>query len=401
MKKKFKIKGVGLDTTTITETPVSGVYPNPDYVFTSISANNDYLLSDYLKSIKSKYSLITEIDFLDESENILQEHLKTIGLEKIDLLLLPDTLDWNLVMKKITVLEDDKVIENFGVYNPSSLDKLKEIQKIVKNSGKELEFISLNISPLEYNHDILEYVENEDILVFGFNPIGGFLSAPRNIKAFSLPYLLGFSAYNSDIVMLSGRNIYESWKSSEYLKKLVGKEGSPKYICRKNVSRNIKPLKRLIGTSVNINPGTIIPYTEDTFLMDPNDITITLGNPVSQYPVLKATDEKDNLVKEINHYLESIHFPSDSSKQDDMAVVRYKLTDYLEIEYPKDSGWKFGYLRFGNTVMAISIWRDPVPKRWFWSSGIPGERHSFFLAMPEGRDNIIFIKDVEKEPEEG
>ena len=390
--KKFKLKGIGLDTTTIIEKPVSGVFPSPSYIFTSIDANNDYLLGDYIKSIKG-YSLIVKVNFIDSLEDILERHLKELGVDKINLLVLPENIDWSGAIDIIKELRDNKIIEKFGIYQPGSLDTVKSISEILDKSGEKLEFVTQNISPLEFNHDIVNYCEESGITVIGFNPVGGYLSAPRNIDAFSLPYLLGFAASNADVVILSGRNLYESWKSSEYLKKLIGKDSSPKYINRKNVSRGVKSIKRLIGTSIKLGDNIIIPYKEDNFLMDPGDLEITLGDPIFEYSVLENIDNSDKMIKEVKEYMKVVHFPDGGTDSDNMAIARYKLTDYLDLEYPKDDGWNYGFLRLGNTVMAVSVWKDPIPKKWFWKSSYPGERHSFFLSMPEGTKNIIFTRE--------
>ena len=64
----FKIQGVGLDTSTIDYNPgsYSGSY---DYYYTSISANNDYLLKDM---IDEDTPVIVGVDFLESLENVLE-----------------------------------------------------------------------------------------------------------------------------------------------------------------------------------------------------------------------------------------------------------------------------------------------------------------------------------------
>jgi hypothetical protein len=55
------VKEVGLDTSTIQEKPVEGVFPSPPYIVTNPGSNNDFLLRDCF----SDSELITVVDFIN------------------------------------------------------------------------------------------------------------------------------------------------------------------------------------------------------------------------------------------------------------------------------------------------------------------------------------------------
>lgn len=390
----FKIKGVGIDTSTITERPVSGILGDPGYIFTSIPANNDYLIDDYIKSINVNTPLVVYTDFIDHLDEALFGHLKTIGRNAVDLLLISPKIDWTIGKDMIKELKDVKRIKNFGVSNPESIEEIKSIEE---KTGEKIKYISLNISPLEFNYDIIKWSEENEISIFGFNPFGGYISAARSIDAFTTPYLLGFIATWSDVVFLSGRDLYKSWKSNNYLKSLIGKETSPKYVIKKNVSRLIKPLKKLIGTSVVVNENITIPYEDSEVILETDNLELSLGGvAISKIPPLE--EEKDDKVcKEITEYLKMIFFPKDATKKDIFAIARYKVTQYLEVTYPKKDGWTYNYVGLGDSVLAILISKPRhIKGKWFWKKVVEEETNRFLLLMPEGKNNMIFLREKDE-----
>ena len=84
---KFKIQGVGIDTSTIITKPwLEEGGEIFDYIHTSISVNNDFLLSEYIKN-QPGAALITTIDFISNPERALLGHVIELERKKIDLLL--------------------------------------------------------------------------------------------------------------------------------------------------------------------------------------------------------------------------------------------------------------------------------------------------------------------------
>ena len=180
MKNKFKINGVGLDTRRLTVCPSSSFDELFDYIHTSISENNDYIISDFIKH-QSGASLITTVDFSDTLETALTGHLLTIGRNKIDLLLISSNCNWDF--DNIKQLKTSGIIDSVGISNPDSIDRIIELREKL-----DIRYISLELCPLNFKYDIISWCSENNITILGFNPFGGHISAhvsrtlPRQLR---------------------------------------------------------------------------------------------------------------------------------------------------------------------------------------------------------------------------
>lgn len=349
MKNKFKISGVGLDTRRLTICPSNSFDELFDYIHTSISENNDYIISDFIK-YQSGALLITTIDFSDTMESALTGHLLTIGRNKIDLLLINSNCKWN--PDNINQLKTSGIIDSIGISNPDSIDRIIELRNELGNEN--IKYISLDICPLNFNYDIINWCSENNITILGFNPFGGHISAPSIIDSFSVPYLLGFSATYSSIVFLSGEDIYQCIPERDYLNSLIGKEVEPKYILKKNISKLYKPIKKTIETSLKIGDNIIFPYKCPDTIYDHSDIILNLGKIIETLP---EQLEKSNLEEEVYLISDILYKPEDANSSDLFAIYRYRVLELLKVRFP-ESSWEHVYGKLGDKLMAIVVRKE-------------------------------------------
>lgn len=396
---KFKVQGVGIDTRTMKSSPgVSRIDDEYSYILTSVEANNDYLIRDFVENHVGDPILITSVNFLDSLEVALKDHLENLGKTRINLLLLGPLTD---IEKYSENLKNIKTIaDHVGLIDPESLDQVKEKTEQLEKLDLKVEFIALPISPLDFNLEILNYCEENKIEVIGLNQMGGYLSAPRNIEAFSVPYLLGFSAFYSDVVILSGRDIFAALDNKWYISELYNTEADPGYILKKSISKPVKELKTAIYTSVSLEgEGSIVPYDDPTMLFIGDGFRFKIGSPLKkmkEYSLLGVGEDEI----EILDYVKSLHLPEDGSHSVRSAFIRNKIKNYLESKY---SDYTITFLNVGNSALVVSLDKETiVTGAFFWQKITPEVHRQFYLIYPPGtvRDNIVFREFKLSEEEE-
>lgn len=389
---RFKVQGVGLDTTTTRMklwTDEDDI--EFDYIHTSISSNNDYLISDYVKkSIGS--SLITSIDFINNPDRALLGHLLELGRKKIDLLLVEtSSILKNLEVVKETVesLKSSGIIGEFGIKNPGTLEEIKQIEDALKGNIK---FISLDLCPLHFNYSIVQYCKDNNIDILGFNPFGGYISSSSIISSFTAPYLLAFSGTYSSVIFLSGRDLILSKESMKYIKdNIIGSECSSKFILKKNVSRLYKPIKKVVETSLIFNENLVLKTNWPEYLYPLDDIAINLGTPLNIVDHLNKR-LRTELEMSVYDLLDITEFPEGISIQSKFAIIRYQVLSHLKIKFPD---WEVAIINSGDLAVGIVLYRSvEKKKRGFLrkKSIIETESKHFLCALPS-IDQPIFIED--------
>lgn len=392
----FKIQGVGLDTSTIDYNP--GSYSgNYDYYYTSISANNDYLLKDM---IDEGTPVIVGVDFLESLENVLENHLRAIGRKKADLVLFSGNIKFDQAPETMPEsLFESNLVGHCGIQSPVSVDQVKELREKYK-----IEYICIPLCPMEFDPDIIEYAEQEKIHLIITNPFGGYLSAARNIISFSVPYLLSFAATYGDIVLVSGRDLIKADTSRDFLNSLIGLPSNPGFRLTKAVNREVKEIKKAIFTSVKID-DYIVPYDSPENIIDQENFGFGFGKYIQSLPesidfikdIESADDidrEESTVAKEINHFLRVVHYPIDGSLDIQFAVARYKIIEYLDQKFPD---YKKEFAKIGNRVLMVSL-TSPVriTGHFLWKKVAKEETTMYYMILPlEGKDHIIF-REVEE-----
>lgn len=391
----FKIQGVGIDTTSILVKPWKEddgeIY---DYIHTSISANNDFLISDYTKS-QPGAPLITTIDFINNPERAILGHLLELGREKVNLLLVSATaLENNLgiITEIIEGLKTSGVIEEFGISCPTSVDQIKKIEEAY---GDKIKFISLNLCPLNFDYDIVEYTKENNIDILSFNPFGGYISAPSVISSFTVPYLLGFSSTYATVMFLSGRDLLSSLSSRNYIREyIVGKETSTKYVLKKSISKLSKPLKKVVNTSLIMN-DLVIPYNIPTLMYPPEEIKMVLGKTETNIPEKEKSSgigTETSVEESVYNLLGITEFPSDISLEDRYAITRYQVLGVIRTTYPKSQGWEINMINLGDKTLGIGVVRK-VSKKMGLLKKKKEEEFNYFLLSVIDENTTLFLEN--------
>ena len=394
-KKLFKVSGVGIDTTTMNFPPVDrdNIY---SYIYTSISANNDYIIADYVKYM-SGASLLVGVDSLDAIDTLISSHLKTLGREKVDLLLIDAKCDWENYFDFVRL--NNRGVEEVGVKNPESIEQLEKIGQI---TGKQVKYVAMDLSPLYFNYELITWCEKNSVELFTFNPLGGYLSSNAMINAFSVPYLLSFAGTYSDVVFLSGREEFYSSQSKKFIEGLYGKETKSIFTLKKSVNRLYKPIKKVVNTAVKFGEedkeSFIINYNSPELLYDYDEISFSLGKikddiiSVDNKTIIDKGGEKE-AVEEVRGLFELTYLPKDITPDELYALYRYRVLNYLKVNYLSDLGWKIEYVRLGDKMMAIRVMRDWKKKSWFSRKKKDSENKSinFFFALIKNKPVFLEV----------
>lgn len=413
---KFKLEGTCIDTSTM-----KGYYPESSsdsgfkYVLTSIPANNDVLIKDYVRSYNPATTrLIVHSDHFDGLDETVMKHLGLIGRDFVDILLVDSKADWKLAGSSVTNLGSR--CKDWGIMEPESVE---QVEGIIKTLGSDsiVKYIALTINPLEFNMDLINYCSDKDIKIIGLNPLGGYLSAPRNITAFTVPYLLGFSAFYSNITVISGRDLDTASSDLQYLNSLDDREAGNNYILKKTTSRPVKGISQAVFTSFKLK-DEIIPYDDPMLCLFPDQTVLEVGKaskklkktePVQRplkdtdnATLKKENDSPDNskFVESVNHFLNILHMPEDGNDSSKFAVAKYKLLELIGFDFDPTL-WTSDFSMIGKSAMMILLTRRPIKKgKLWWKKEVPGDLRTFYLLQKD--DKFVFreiFDEQEPEPE--
>lgn len=352
----FRVKGTGLDTTNLDYSPKNASELDFQYYYTNPNANNGPLIYPLVSNLEK--GLIVGIDFLDEAKIAILEHLYELRRVNIDLLLIDASCNFEDENSLNDILElKNNCIGNIGIKNPEkiSLERLMEVSKLLGG----VKHIALNLSPLYFNKEILDWAYNNEVEVIAFNPLGGHLTAPCMIDSFGLQYLLNFSGVYADTVILSGKDLASTEINSSYLNNLVGESVlKPEiYTMKRSVDKLVKPLRKICSQSLVTETSEILPMEEaQNELFDPNELILSIGEEVVDvnldYTLPEDEQKEDLAFNDILQYLENIKIPSDTENDNDIvSVVRPKAFALFRARYLESAGWECFSINLGNIVV--------------------------------------------------
>ena len=383
----FKISGTGLDTSNLTYVPsaISEENTSYDYYYTEVKSNNGLVIKPLLDR-SSNVRLVTGIDFLDFSSLAIREHLYELSRQNIDVLLVDSECNWNKYEDEIKIMLDSGIVSEIGIKNPEklSIDKLEDLR--IKFGIK---YLGINLCPLYYWKDIMDWANKVGVKIFSFNPLGGHITAPSLIDAFSITYLLNFSAMHSDVVFLSGKDIVFSNVNRDYMTSLVGEETDESlYRVKKDVNKLIKPLKKLGFTSLKVGEE-VFPVSESDILFNFDESVISLGEAKSIIDHTKEIEEDDETGQAIIKYLEDAYLPKDTEDPKNyMAIVRPKAFSIFRSRFPEGNGW-FNVNVFIGDVYMFNSYREIRKKRWFAPDEVTMESHTYILYYTKGTGFVL------------
>lgn len=387
MSNKFKISGVGIDTTRINKILNKNELEDYTYIHTSISAGNDTLIKS---GIKDNQILITSIDFLDHSDTAIIHHLEELVKDSINLLLIDSKCNFEDNIDNINNLIISGNVQEIGISNPTSVKRLEELKNLIS----QISYISLNICPLCFPWSIIRYCEENNIKILGFNPFGGRINYPRLIDSFSVPYLLSFISAYSDIVFLSGNNLNVLDSETEYLMDLIDKEYGSEFELSKDVDKLFKEPKKTINTSLKLGDSIIIPYDNPENIFNYQELIFGLGKIN-----IKSSKQDDELVSAVYEFYSSFEEgPVDNpTPQNVLSLLRYNILNLTRLQYSEVDGWSVFCTKISDLTFVISGVRKVKKSKLFKKSEEIIEQVNYILHF-NGTD-LIFqnLKNALKE----
>lgn len=391
---KFKIKGIGLDTTGLDYSPlkIKTEKDKINYVFTNPAANNDFIIDEYVKYLADNTVLITEINYVDGVDEVLVSHLGRLGRNKYNILLMNANLDYSQFDLSVLDIKNKNIVENFGLSYPESLEKLKSNIDYLEEIGLGINCVLLDISPLHFQKDIIEYCEAEEITIISTNPFGGWVNSGITIYKYSVPYLLNFTSVYSDVVLLSSRDMCTAASNINYLTSIISKqvENELLYHKDKNVDELIHPTK-YINTAINVE-GMVLPYESPSYIFDSSEVKFSNFHIL---PEVKEYHEKTDAESEVEQLIDVIYKTPDLGNDDYFVSLRYKIEEYLELSH---QGWKKEIIKITDKIMYIKFTNIVVKKKWYGKlyESIEGvDRYLLFYS-----DGILKFKEILKKGEE-
>lgn len=385
---RIREEGAGLDMTHLTYCPKDDFLKDFKYLHTTVRSSNDQIVSDVLEDLSGKI-LVTEIEFTDKISTGLLSHLVSIGREWVDILEIPASCNWNEdTVKQLKYLLDTGMIYDISIKNPETPDRLNEILNLLEVEDIEVDYVSLDICPINFNYDLIKEIKEKELDIIGYNPMGGYFSAPITIDCFTAPYLLSFAATYCSVVFMSGRDLYQATENARYVKELHGKETESMFMLRKNVHKLVKPLKKVVYTSIVLDDEVHLPYNTPGFVPTGDDsIILNLGK---EHVLTKEDSDKlGDLEKDILSFIGNISYPDDSEDLDKFSIARNQIIGYLKTKF---ADHLFFYSVINDTTVAIKAQKETV-EGWFKKT-TKTDNHEFIISMmPGGR---IYFREVGK-----
>lgn len=385
----FKISGIGLDSSNLDYVPNFEHLENFKYIHTSSRKNNDCMLSEIftengMEVRDHNKTLITEIDCVDSISKVILSHINAIGKDWIDIIEIPASCDWKEdTAEQLQGMIEAGLIYEISIKNPETIDRLNEISGLLKTFNVKIDYISINICPLNFNLDIINWCKENNIKIIGYNPMGGYINSANIIQSFTVPYLLGFAATYCDIVFLSSRNMHKSIQSARYLNDLIGENTESVYILNKTVSKLHKPLKKVVWTSAIYDEETYIPYNNpENVPTGDESILITLGEGKESIPESEMTD----LEKDIDGFIKNINTPFDASKETKFSMIKNQIISCLKSKKPDH---EFSYSMINDTTIAIMARKDTV-SGWFKKT-TSTDQSTYIVSMRS--NGLVYFKE--------
>lgn len=357
---KPKFKSLGLDTRNLEYTP-GGEDLGVEYIVSSISANNPYDAANILNSCGENAKLVLVTDFLDSLENAIPGYLLETQREDIDLLLIEASCNIQKYVDVLAVLMESGIIKHLGVINPGTSQQLERIKTIIP----DLVYVGLDICPLNYNKDVLDWCSANNIQVIGFNQFGGHTSAAGTIETFTAPYLLNFSSLYCDIMIISGRNIGNAITDLNYLRELQDYDLPDKdYALQKSVSKLSRPMKKCVFSSLKIeDESLILPFNNPGELYSPSELGLSFKT--QKLSDLSDRDAKPDIIEEeVNRNIPETHRPEDGDYLAFISILRPRILGTLQKYYTEKQNWELSYFRAADNIFVFMASRENVSNHY-------------------------------------
>lgn len=392
MSENFKIGGVGIDTSGINEIPSSDdIFKDVKYIHTNIGKGNDTMLKNL---IPEDAYLITTVNFIDQLDTAVNNHINELGRDKIDLLLIDSNCRLEDYIDDINNLIISGAVTEVGISNPKSVERLEELEKCIS----KISYVSLDICPLKFPYSIIKYCRENDIMIAGFNPFGGKVNYSRVIASFSIPYLLSFISAYSDIVFLSSYNLENVVYKIEYLSDLIGRNYGKEFVMTQDVDKLLKEPKKAIHTSILIDDSLTVPYDSNEMIFSYPELSFSIGKKSIVFTPQES--EEIDLISIVYDYYNSFSGgPADNpTPENTLALLRPKIIELTKLQYPEFEGWITFCTKLSDQAFIISSVRRTEEKKFLRKAQEKIEQVNYLLFY-DG-EHFVF-QNIENANEEG
>lgn len=386
-----EIVNIGLDLNNVFHDPsnipeITNKLSTFDSIFMDLYATNDFLIADWVENSFPNSQLIFTIQNpRDGIEELVEFKADMFGKKEVGVLFDLSSFENPLEMP----LFYTERVTTLGARNPKSIEQLE----LFKENYRRLDYIGLDLSPLNFYYDVIKWAEQNNIPIIGFNVMGGYQNSARMISTFSVPYLLLFSAKYCSTVVTSGRSLFQALENKQFLEQLIGMSCNlPEIEENKNTFKLPPPATKLVYTSMKLGGDSfVLDYNFPSFLISPDSLSISLFSGNNILPQDERCKEVDMIELEANfNELDGLGF----KKEDLLGYIAYaklRLFKALSKIYSSEAGYKFSFSRLTESAFLVHI-LSPIKHTGFLRKPIEGERFSLIVSIPAVGN--IFIKKI-------
>jgi hypothetical protein len=361
--KKFKITDIIAGTEHISEPYAEselGV-PGIEWLETSMSAGNDMFIRKLDSGKKKK--LIVRISSISEYELYLDYHLKALGREKADILLLDPSGDWEGNLKDLEQNGRGVYFDALGIGGVRSLVDLERYERIL---GKSPEYISLRMNPLMFFKEGVDYAKEHGVKIIGYQILGDNNEESLMIQRFSLQFLCEFAASWCDMVVVQTKNPDLEWREVEILKGCIDRDinNESVYALTKTSKRwtdPVDPGKIKVGLYTKVGKEYLGVEQRDVVLQDGGVIFSEITTDPQIIPPDLESLEDGDILKSVYTDLGNIDIPADMKDPGEIeSVYRYSIIALLLESYP-DRFFRYTHTKYSGLTAIEVKRRYPIP----------------------------------------
>lgn len=385
---KFTIKDVVLGTEDLNPLTGSLLMKSFNYIETSISYNNDFMIKDYLTNKNTK--LITKISSISKGDELLQYHLTWLNRKVVDILLVDANGIWTDEQLISFLTSSSDYFKEFGLFGVDSIDSIKRVM----NLGISIKWVCITLNPTYFNLELIEFLKKCNIQIISEGVLGGRRMAQTNIEVYSLQFLLSFAAYYSDLVCISGHSVEEAMNDKSILEKSIDLPNTEEFksVYQFTSSRMVKrsPLTPLPLYQYLVKDGMILKFRGPKDFYMP---TMSIDDSLETIPEI-ISEKPDKVESYIWEQLEKIQIPSDCipGSGEFEAYWRYLVISLISL-MPGSIRYKHVYEKQGNFFLIIRKKRFGFGKK----SKLP---KVYLLAVSETKPIPVF-KRISDENQSG
>lgn len=382
---KTKLKNIAVGTRDLPQINEKILLGMGDYVETAIEYDSDILIG---RLLPKNTKIISRLGDLRNCEFLLQNHLKYLGRERIDILLLTDP---------VVSAEDREIFPKYVDKLGLSGDSLKpsDLEAWHESFGDWPAYLSVPVNPQYYQKELLEFAEAHGVEIIGHEILGGPKKSYELLTVFGLQFLARFAAVNCDIIVMSaGANLEKEmilYRTLEDLRETELSDGIDYELKKDVVVPDLGgPGSRRIHTYSEVSisgKNHVFKNDSNEYISNPELVISTKGNlesiPTIDPDNLEATDNIYYETALIMSKIQDIKPPS--RKEEVRAFYRYMVMAILSDCYGHVR-YKFKTSRSGN-AWRITIW----DRLMFWKKA---NEYILYLSEQPGGTWEVFFRNL-------